>query len=174
VTTSAVSDGSEGLTGVEPSPALVPDHMAAHTSCLTLKIGQVVFRIMEDKLAEMGLRIRHYSVLGTLLEPGPMSQQDLGTFLRIDAATIVSTIDQLEAMGLVARTRGLRDRRRYVVSITPAGESMLERIDRFVDEFDVTYLADVTATQRRQLHRMLTKLSQGGTLTRAFDDVRNG
>lgn len=169
---SSVAAEGDGLVGVEPSPALVPDHMAAHTSCLALKVGQVIFRIMESQLAEFGLRIRHYSVLGTLLEPGPMSQQDLGTYLRIDSATIVSTIDDLEAMGLVARTRGLRDRRRYVVAITAKGRDTLAAVDRFVDEFDATYLADVTPRQRSELHRMLDKLSQGGTLVEAFDAVR--
>ena len=174
MTTSSIAADAAAVVGVEPCPALVPDHMAAHTSCLALKVGQVVFRVMEAGLAEFGLRIRHYSVLGTLLDPGPMSQQDLGTYLRIDAATIVATIDDLERLGLVARTRGLRDRRRYVVSITDSGRAMLERIDGFVDEFDAKYLADVTVTQRRQLHRMLTKLSQGGTLVSAFDAVRSG
>jgi DNA-binding MarR family transcriptional regulator len=120
------------------------------------------------------LRIRHFSVLGTLLEPGPMSQQDLGTYLRIDGATIVATIDDLEARGLVARTRGLRDRRRYVVSITDAGKEMLRQLDDFAAGFDRTYLGDITSPQRDQLHRLLNKLSQGGTLTAAFDEVRNG
>lgn len=174
MTTTSIAPDATAIVGIEACPALVPDHMAAHTSCLALKVGQVVFRVMEAGLAEFGLRIRHYSVLGTLLEPGPMSQQDLGTYLRIDAATIVATIDDLEGMGLVARARGLRDRRRYVVSITEAGRAMLERIDAFVDAFDEKYLADVTEPQRRQLHRLLTKLSGGGTLVSAFDALRSG
>jgi DNA-binding MarR family transcriptional regulator len=165
---------SEGLVGVEACAALVPDHMAAHTSCIALKVGQVLFRVMEGRLAEFGLRIRHFSVLGTLLEPGPMSQQDLGTYLRIDGATIVATIDDLEERGLVARTRGLKDRRRYVVSITDKGKETLQRLDDFVADFDRTYLADITTPQREQFHRLLNKLSQGGTLTAAFDDVRSG
>lgn len=169
--TSLASEG-EGLIGIEPCAALVPDHMAAHTSCLALKVGQVIFRVMESQLAQFGMRIRHYSVLGTLVEPGPMSQQDLGTYLRIDSATIVSTIDDLESMGLVQRTRGLKDRRRYVIAVTPKGRELLERVDRFVDDFDTRYLADVTVRQRGEMHRMLDKLSHGGTLVEAFDAVR--
>jgi DNA-binding MarR family transcriptional regulator len=174
MTVADASSDSEGLVGVQACASLVPDHMAAHTSCLALKVGQVMFRVMENRLAEFGLRIRHFSVLGTLLEPGPMSQQDLGTYLRIDGATIVATIDDLERLGLVARTRGLRDRRRYVVSITDDGKDMLRRLDDFVTEFDRNYLGDITSPQREQLHRLLNKLSQGGTLTTAFDEVRNG
>jgi DNA-binding MarR family transcriptional regulator len=171
--TSASSDG-DGLGGAEPCPSLVPDHLAAHTSCLALKVGQAIFRVMESKFAEFGLKIRHYSVLGTLVQPGPMSQQDLGTYLRIDPATMVTTIDDLEAMGLVARTRELRDRRRYVVSITPPGRDMLKRIDQFVDRFDAAHLADVTPAQRAQLHRLLNKLSVGSALVTAFDAARSG
>jgi DNA-binding MarR family transcriptional regulator len=170
--TSAVPDG-EVVVGIDPCPSLVPDHMAIHPSCLAQKVGQVIFRLMESQFAQFGLKIRHYSVLGTLVDRGPISQQDLGTYLRIDSATMVATIDDLETMGLVARTRGLRDRRRYVVSITPNGRDMLERIDRFVDEFDAKFLADISPTQRTQLHRILSKLSRGKTLVNAFDAIRN-
>jgi DNA-binding MarR family transcriptional regulator len=170
--TSAVPEG-EALVGVDPCPSLVPAHLEAHTSCLTLKLGQVIFRLMESQIAQFGLKIRHYSVLGTLLDPGPISQQDLGTYLRIDSATMVATIDDLEGRGLVARTRGLRDRRRYIVSITPEGREMLERIDKFAEEFDEVHFADITPTQRAQLHRTLTKLSRGKTLVTAFDAARN-
>jgi DNA-binding MarR family transcriptional regulator len=171
--TSAIRDG-DGPGGGTPCPSLVPDHLAAHTSCLALKVGQAIFRVMESQFAEFGLKIRHYSVLGTLVQPGPMSQQDLGAYLRIDSATMVTTIDDLEGTGLVARTRELRDRRRYVVSVTPAGRDMLERIDRFVDRFDATHLADITTAQQAQLHRLLHKLSVGGTLVGAFDEARSG
>ena len=157
--------------GESPVP-LVPGRMAAHTCCLLQKLGQVVFRLMENELAPFGLRIRHYSVLGCLIDRGPMSQQDIGGFLRIDAATMVATIDDLERLEFVQRRRRDTDRRSYVVSITEAGEKVTEQVDRLMDGIDEDYLADITGPQQRQLDRVLHKLSAGPTLTGAYDSIR--
>lgn len=151
---------------------LVPGRIADHTTCLTLKVGQVIFRLMEARLATLGVRIRHYSVLETLLEGGPRSQQDLGTYLRIDGATMVATIDDLEKLGYVARKRSVDDRRSYVISILAAGKKLLRRINEVMDELDEELLADVTKPQQGELHRLLSKLSQGETLIRALDEIR--
>jgi DNA-binding MarR family transcriptional regulator len=137
-----------------------------------LKIGQVVFRLMEARLGDFGLRIRHYSLLETLAENGSTSQQDLGTYLRIDAATMVTTIDDLESLGYVARKRGTEDRRRYVVSILSGGEKMLGEMNDLMTELDGELFADLTDPQRRQLHGLMGKLSRGGTLIREFDEMR--
>src|ERR1700735_4549281 len=99
-----------GRQGADAPVPLVPGRMAGHTSCVLQKLGQVIFRLMEAELAGLGLRIRHYSVLGALLDRGRMSQQDIGTYLRIDAATMVATIDDLEKRSLVRRNRREDDR----------------------------------------------------------------
>jgi DNA-binding MarR family transcriptional regulator len=153
---------------------LVPGRIADHTSCLILKVGQVVFRLMEDRLSEFGLRIRHFSLMSALAEQGPMSQGQLGAYLRIDGATMVATIDDLERLGLVERRRAQRDRRQSVVSITADGQAMLRRVEELMVALDEEYLQDVTVNQRGQLHRLMEKLSQGRTLATAFDKLRGG
>jgi DNA-binding MarR family transcriptional regulator len=161
-----------GRDGIELPVPLVPGRMAAHTSCVLQKLGQVIFRLLESELAALGLRIRHYSVIGSLLDRGPMSQQDIGTYLRIDSATMVATIDDLERLGLVQRKRRDGDRRSYVVSITPEGEKATERIDQLMQQLDDEFLADITGPQRRQLGHVASKLSAGPTLTAAYDGIR--
>lgn len=151
---------------------LVPGRIAEHTTCLMLKLGQIVFRLMEARLSPMGLRIRHYSVLSSLSQSGPVSQQDLGTYLRIDGATMVATIDDLERCGYVARNRGAEDRRRSLVSLLPAGEAALRQIEELFTELDGEYLADITARQRDLLQKTMRKLSDGPTLVMAFDELR--
>jgi hypothetical protein len=41
-----------------------------------------------------------------------------------------------------------------------------------MDELDEELLADVTKPQQSELHRLLSKLSQGETLIRALDEIR--
>jgi DNA-binding MarR family transcriptional regulator len=161
-----------GRHGTEPPVPLVPGPMASHAVCLLQKLGQVVFRLLESELGALGLRVRHYSVLGCLRDRGPMSQQDIGGYLRIDSATMVDTIDDLEQRGFVQRRRRDGDRRSYLVSVTDEGEKAADRVSELMQRLDDEYLADITETQQRQLQRLLSKLSGGVTLTEAYDHAR--
>lgn len=156
-------------------PPLVPSLVERHISCVALKIGQVVFRLLEAELdQQLSLRIRHYSTLGALSESGSMSQQSIGAYLRIDAATMVAVIDDLEQRDLVRRERHKVDRRRYIVTITAQGEQTLEVICALIAKFDGEMFSDLTVNQQSQMHKLMEKLSQGTTLATAFDRVRHG
>nr|WP_240979705.1 MarR family winged helix-turn-helix transcriptional regulator [Streptomyces sp. HNM0574] len=152
---------------------MVPGTVGEHASCLLLKLGQVVFRLSEAELVDEGLRVRHYSILQALADNGAMSQLALGAFLRIDPATMVSSLDDLERAGLAARERDPQDRRRYVVDATAAGREALSRVNGTLDELDGRALADLTPAERKTLHRLLTKLSAGPTLPALFDGARS-
>lgn len=151
---------------------LVPGTTAEHTSCLLLKMGQVLFRIAEDRLAELGLRLRHYSILQALADNGSMSQLALGGYLRIDPATMVSSLDDLEAQGLATRERDAQDRRRYVIHITDSGADVLAKANAKLVELDETAFTDLSDSARARLHGSLGKLNQGATLSTAFDNLR--
>lgn len=151
---------------------LVPGTTAEHTSCLLLKMGQVLFRIAEDRLAELGLRLRHYSILQALADNGSMSQLALGGYLRIDPATMVSSLDDLEAQGLATRERDAQDRRRYVIHITDSGADVLAKANAKLVELDETAFTDLSDSARARLHGSLGKLNQGATLRAAFDNLR--
>ncbi|HWE91023.1 MAG TPA: MarR family winged helix-turn-helix transcriptional regulator [Pseudonocardiaceae bacterium] len=152
---------------------LVPGTVGQHTGCLLVKVGQVLFRLAEDDLASLGLRVRHYSILQALADNGSMSQLSLGGYLRIDPATMVSSLDDLETADYAARARDPRDRRRHVVQITPAGRGVLSHINRRLLGGDERALADLSPAELRALHKALTKLSTGPTLPAMFDSVRD-
>jgi DNA-binding MarR family transcriptional regulator len=151
---------------------LVPGSVADHTICLLLKLGQVAFRLSEDRLDELGLRVRHYSILQALADNGPQPQLGLGAYLRIDPATMASSLDTLESAGYVARARDRRDRRRYVVEITSAGTAVLGQANQGLDRLDAQVLADLAPADRAALHRLLTELASSATVPALYDAVR--
>ncbi|MFF4275676.1 MarR family winged helix-turn-helix transcriptional regulator [Streptomyces sp. NPDC001536] len=146
--------------------------MAEHTICLLVKLGQVAFRIAEDGIGGTGLRVRHYSVLQALADNGAMPQLALGSFLRIDPATMVTTLDDLERTGYAERTRDPQDRRRYAVDITAEGRKVLADLNRTLVDLDGEVLADLGATERDSLHALLGSLAGSPTLTSLFDATR--
>jgi DNA-binding MarR family transcriptional regulator len=61
-----------------------------------------------------------------LLEGGPLSQTELAKRARVETQTMSRTIDRLEREGFVTRAPDPRDRRRYVVTKTDAGQDAWE------------------------------------------------
>lgn len=159
--------------GGHPVP-LTPGGIADHASCLLLKVGQVAYRLTEDALARWGLRTRHYSVLQALSDRGALSQQDLVALLRIDRATMVAAVDDLEAKGLAVRERSARDRRRYDVTLTAGGAQVLGEVRAALTRLDQVVLADLDPAARGALTAALRALGASPSLVGAFDAVRGG
>ncbi|MCX4984830.1 MarR family winged helix-turn-helix transcriptional regulator [Streptomyces sp. NBC_00572] len=151
---------------------MVPGSAAEHAICLLLKLGQVAFRLSEGELDGLGLRVRHYSILQALVDNGPQPQLGLGTHLRIDPATMASSLDTLETAGYVARARDPRDRRRYVVDVTETGSAVLARANGGLEHLDEQVFADLAPADRTALHRLLHELASGPTMPARYDAVR--
>lgn len=140
----------------------MPGALADHVLCVLGKVGQAALRLSEEVLQDTGLRIRHYSVLQALEERGAQAQQELSSYLRIDTATMVSTVDDLERLGHATRQRDPKDRRRSLVALTPAGRAALRHASGLLDDLERQALAGLSPTQRRQLASVMTALSGDG------------
>jgi DNA-binding MarR family transcriptional regulator len=71
---------------------------------------------------------------------------------------MVELLDTLEGLGYAKRTRDTSDRRRHVVTLTPAGRSALSQITDAADAFDSQFLDPLDDGERRRLVELLTKL----------------
>jgi DNA-binding MarR family transcriptional regulator len=105
-----------------------------------------------------GLRSYHYRLLAALEEWGPASQADLGRSTNIDRSDVVSVLGDLERLGLAQRNVDPSNRRRNIVTITPAGTEQLQALDDVIDEVQQRLLAPLSQNERRQLMRLLRKL----------------
>ena len=115
-------------------------------------------RLVTEGLASAGARRHHYALLTTLEEVGPGSQAALSDCSAVDRGDLVATIDELALQGLVERAPDPTDRRRNVVSITPAGKRQLRKLDRLVARLQEQWLAALSLDEREQLVRLLTRV----------------
>ena len=83
-----------------------------------------------------------------------------GLKLRIGQNAVVesSYVCMPERDGLVARARDPQDRRRNVVSLTPAGKTALKRLDKRIDAAQSTLLEPLSAKERRDVIRLLERV----------------
>lgn len=156
-----------------PVTPLVPDSIAEHALCALTKLGQVAFRLSDDVLQPLGLRVRHYTVMQTLADRGPLAQLDIATLLRIDTATMVATVDDLEKLGHATRRRDPEDRRRSLVELTPSGTRALKKANSALDGLESEALGGLSPSQRKQLAAIVHTLSHDGPFL-ALNEARAG
>jgi DNA-binding MarR family transcriptional regulator len=132
--------------------------LMADPGFLLSRVGAAVRAGFKDVLAGWGIRPQQYLILLILDARGGASQQELCTAARIDSGNMVELLDGLEALQYAQRARDPHDRRRYVVTITPAGRSALADLREAVGEYNERVLSPLTGRERRQLAASLGKL----------------
>jgi MarR family transcriptional regulator, lower aerobic nicotinate degradation pathway regulator len=118
-------------------------------------------RLLNDGFAasDTGLRSYHYRLLAALQEWGPTGQADLGRNTGIDRSDLVAWLGELEQLGLSERSVNPTNRRRNIVTITPAGKRRLRALDKVIDEIQEQVLAPLSQRERSQLVKLLRKLA---------------
>lgn len=106
-----------------------------------------------------GLRSYHYRLLAALEESGPTTQADLGRSTSVDRSDVVSVLAELERRRLVQRRVDPTNRRRNIVTLTPAGRKQLRALDGVLDAVQERVLEPLTRTEGRQLTKLLRKLT---------------
>jgi DNA-binding MarR family transcriptional regulator len=135
-----------------------PAQLMTDPGFLLSRVGAAVRAGFRDVLAGWGIRPQQYLILLILDARGGASQQELCTAARIDSGNMVELLDGLEALRYAQRARDPHDRRRYVVTITPAGRSALADLRQAVGEYNERVLSPLTGRERRQLSASLGKL----------------
>jgi DNA-binding MarR family transcriptional regulator len=74
---------------------------------------------------ETGLTTPQFVSLQTIGAAGAMTAGDLARALNLTQATVTALVTRLEKRDLIARRRAQDDKRRVIVSLTPAGEALL-------------------------------------------------
>ncbi|GAA0447078.1 hypothetical protein Ade02nite_85470 [Paractinoplanes deccanensis] len=115
-------------------------------------------RLVAEGFAAVQARGYHYRLLATLEELGPASQATLGRSSGIHLSDMVATINELADAGLVERAPDPTDRRRNVISLTPAGKRRLRRLEKRLATTQDELLAPLSPEERRQLTDLLAKL----------------
>jgi DNA-binding MarR family transcriptional regulator len=99
-----------------------------------------------------------WAALARLNERGACSQNLLGRVTAMDAATIKGVVDRLVSRGLAETRSDPHDSRRLTIALTELGRGLVERASRAAREITETTLAPLSASERRQIVKLLGKL----------------
>jgi MarR family transcriptional regulator, lower aerobic nicotinate degradation pathway regulator len=100
-----------------------------------------------------------FAALAKLHDVGETSQNQLGTLIAMDAATVKGVIDRLKARGLVELSKHEVDKRRLLVNLTAEGRDAIERLIPLAHEITKETLAPLSTKEAVTFMKLLAKLA---------------
>lgn len=145
---------------MSPTPEPTPARLRAIPSRLLAGAAVAADRLVSERLAAEGARKWHFAVLVALVEAGAASQAELSRRTGIYRSDMVAVLNELADAEYIRREPDPADRRRNVITLTPAGHRRLERLDALVTDAQRELLAPLTPGQKDELTRLLTVLTE--------------
>ncbi len=128
------------------------------------QIGFVLRKAHQRHVAIFASRIAdltppQFAALAKLADVGETSQNQLGSLIAMDAATVKGVIDRLKARGLVELTKHDIDKRRLLVSLTSEGRQTVERLIPLAEQITAETLAPLSPKEAAGLLKLLAKIA---------------
>jgi len=123
------------------------------------RLGMAVKERSLEAFEPTGLNPQHHAVLSLLDEDARETQATIADALGYDRSQLVGILDELEVKGYVERRRDTTDRRRHLVSLTPAGATALRDLRAIARRVEKELLAPLSRDEQASLHALLLKLA---------------
>lgn len=139
------------------SPSL--SRLYARPGFLLRRAHQISAAVFEDACRELSLTPAQFGVLTVLQAHPRLGQSSLARALGFDKVTVLRVLRGLQARGLVARGQAEENRRNVCVSLTPAGEAILQQAQKPAEKAYKRLLAPLDKQQQEQLVHLLQLLT---------------
>jgi DNA-binding MarR family transcriptional regulator len=132
---------------------------------LLAMVGHAAMRRLRDTHTANDLTPRQFRVLALLGDQGAIGQSELAATVGTDPSVLVTMLNPLEDDRLISRERDPSDRRRHVVTLTPAGEAHLVRAAQAQRTAEDELFDVLDTDEREQLRGLLMRLQEGLSVT---------
>jgi DNA-binding MarR family transcriptional regulator len=121
-------------------------------------LSLTVTELVEETLAPLDLRLRHYRLLRLLYFDGARLQSSIGPALGVDRTTVVAIVDHLEKQKLAKRVRSTDDRRAYLIALTEKGKRVAEKATSLVNAVEENMFSPLTAEEQQVVRKLSARL----------------
>ena len=147
-----------------------PRALAGRVGFLLARAHLIARARADAALADLGLSMKAYAALATVVSDGAVSQQALSRRIGMDPATMVDVIDSLEESGHIVRRRNSRDRREYALQTTARGRALFARAERAIKKAEDDVLGEMKPEEVRTLMHLLGHIANPQADSPATDE----
>ena len=104
------------------------DELYRRPGFLLRRAHQISVALFLDEADGLGLTTTQYGTLVVLRARGSLDQVGIATLVGIDRSTTALVVSKLEEAGYVERRDDPVDKRRKIITLSPAGRAMLDRV----------------------------------------------
>jgi DNA-binding MarR family transcriptional regulator len=138
----------------------LPRELVESSSFLLKRLGMLAKERSFQAYEDAGFTPYQHAALAVLDEGSRETQGEIADVLGYDRGQLVGILDELEERALIERKRDPNDRRRHIVSLTPAGRRALARLRSLARKTEDDYLAPLSEEERETLHALLLRLAE--------------
>jgi len=138
------------------------DRLLYETGILFARSRRYVWTAAVRELEASGFSVLPWVLVAYLAHRGASTQREIAASTGQHPAGVSRLLDELEEKRIVRRRRDAEDRRRARVELTARGRAVFEAGRPHVIKGLRETLGPLSATERRELHRLLQKLTPQG------------
>jgi len=109
---------------------------------------------------ELGLYRGQHRILRALWMQDGLTHTELSEYAHVKPATISTTIQRMEAAGLIERRQDTEDQRVSRVFLAETGRGLQEDVERMSDRIEEEVFTDFTAEERMLLRRFFIQMCE--------------
>ena len=106
------------------------------------------------ELSKYGLTESQFGVLDALFHLGPMKHKEIGKKILKSGGNITMVINNLERRELVQRKRGEKDRRQFIIYLTPKGKNKIQEVLPIIVKKIITQFEILRKKEQLELQRL--------------------
>jgi DNA-binding MarR family transcriptional regulator len=125
---------------------------------LLARAGSLAYQRWAAMITDFAVSPTQYKVLMTLGESGALCQQRLAELIDVDPRNAVPIVESLVERGLIEREVDPADRRRRLLDLSPAGQSIAGDLASVGAEIEREILRPVPRADQARLRHMLTAM----------------
>jgi len=136
----------------------LPSGLMGRYEFLMNRPAQRIREMTEETLGPLKITPKQYGILASIHFEGHSTQRAISSMLKIDQTTMVILIDDLEEKGFVVRNDYPKDRRCYLLHLTPSGKELFKKAHKLVMKTEEKFLGPLSKMERKTLRKFLSKL----------------